>query len=50
MWCNYCDGFCINPICAFGCVEREQDRKDAKIVLRGLADIAASKRKDTTDE
>ncbi len=44
MWCNYCDGFCINPLCLTGCVERADDRKDAKVVADLLAKLAEAKR------
>lgn len=44
MWCNYCDNFCLNPVCAFGCVERASDREDAKTVLDGLAKLINEKK------
>jgi len=36
MWCNHCDSICLNPVCVFGCVEREQDRKDLEVITKAI--------------
>ncbi len=47
MWCDYNDGFCLNPFCLGGCVSlenrRRHEEKSAEILVRAL-EVAVKKK------